>query len=134
MGYAGIYPVPVHPAEYHQVLQIKGFPENDTLINVNVCWPILLDQPRHRHNDTLECDDTEQTDVSLSHPNSTWSYGFSQSQPHLGTSSESFGRHNSSIPRFFLSFFEVSMTSSLAFFGCLLRGITFRQPCRCKTK
>ena len=26
------------------------------------------------------------------------------------------------------NFFEVSMTSSLAFFGCLLRGITFLQP------
>ena len=31
---------------------------------------------------------------------------------------------------FGVNFFEVSMTSSLAFFGCLLRGITFRHPCR----
>lgn len=34
---------------------------------------------------------------------------------------------------FYVNFFEVSMTSSLAFWGCLLRGITFRHPCRCKT-
>ena len=27
-----------------------------------------------------------------------------------------------------VNFFEVSMTSSLAFFGCLLRGITFLHP------
>ena len=27
------------------------------------------------------------------------------------------------------NFFEVSMTSSVAFFGCRLLGITFRQPC-----
>jgi hypothetical protein len=27
-----------------------------------------------------------------------------------------------------VNFFEASITSSLAFFGCLLRGITFRQP------
>ena len=35
---------------------------------------------------------------------------------------------------FFFNFFEVSMTSSLAFFGCLLRGITFRHPCRFSTQ
>ena len=35
---------------------------------------------------------------------------------------------------FFFNFFEVTMTSSLAFFGCLLRGITFRQPCRSSTR
>lgn len=35
---------------------------------------------------------------------------------------------------FFFNFFEVAMTSSLAFFGCLLRGITFRQPCRHSTR
>lgn len=35
---------------------------------------------------------------------------------------------------FFLNFFEAAMTSSLAFFGCLLRGITFRQPCRHSTR
>lgn len=35
---------------------------------------------------------------------------------------------------FFFNFFEVAMTSSLAFFGCLLRGITFRQPCRSSTR
>ena len=31
------------------------------------------------------------------------------------------------------NFFEVSMTSLLAFLGCLLRGMTFLQPCRCRT-
>ena len=35
---------------------------------------------------------------------------------------------------FFFNFFEVAMTSSLAFFGCLLRGITFRHPCRHNTR
>ena len=35
---------------------------------------------------------------------------------------------------FFFNFFEAAMTSSLAFFGCLLRGITFRQPCRSSTR
>lgn len=35
---------------------------------------------------------------------------------------------------FFFNFFEAAMTSSLAFFGCLLRGITFRQPCRHSTR
>ena len=35
---------------------------------------------------------------------------------------------------FFFNFFEATMTSSLAFFGCLLRGITFRQPCRHSTR
>lgn len=35
---------------------------------------------------------------------------------------------------FFFNFFEVKMTSSLAFFGCLLRGITFRQLCRSSTR
>ena len=34
---------------------------------------------------------------------------------------------------FFFNFFEDSMSSSLAFFGCLLRGITFRHPCRANT-
>ena len=34
---------------------------------------------------------------------------------------------------FFLNFFEAVMTSSLAFFGCLLRGITFRHPFRSNT-
>ena len=33
----------------------------------------------------------------------------------------------------FFNFFEVSMTSSLAFFGCRLRGITFRHPFRFST-
>lgn len=32
------------------------------------------------------------------------------------------------------NFFEVSMTSSLALFGCLLLGMTFRQLCRCNTR
>ncbi len=35
---------------------------------------------------------------------------------------------------FFFNFFEAAMTSSLAFFGCLLRGITFRHPCRHNTR
>ena len=34
---------------------------------------------------------------------------------------------------FFFNFFEVAMTSSLAFFGCLLRGITLRHPFRFST-
>ena len=34
---------------------------------------------------------------------------------------------------FLLNFFEASMTSSLAFFGCRLRGITFRHPLRLST-
>jgi hypothetical protein len=33
-----------------------------------------------------------------------------------------------------VNFFEVAMTSSLAFFGCLLLGITFRQSWRCNTR
>ena len=33
-----------------------------------------------------------------------------------------------------VNFFEAAMTSSPAFFGCLLRGITFLQPCRCNTR
>lgn len=32
-----------------------------------------------------------------------------------------------------LNFFEASIASSLALFGCWLRGITFRHPCRFKT-
>ncbi len=32
-----------------------------------------------------------------------------------------------------VNFFEVSMTSSLAFLGCRLLGITFRQPCLLNT-
>ena len=34
---------------------------------------------------------------------------------------------------FFVEFFEAAMTSSLAFFGCLLRGITLRHPFRSST-
>ena len=33
-----------------------------------------------------------------------------------------------------VNFFEVSMTSSLAFLGCWLRGMTFRHPCRSSTR
>lgn len=33
-----------------------------------------------------------------------------------------------------VNFFEAAISSSLAFLGCLLRGITFRHPCRCRTK
>ena len=33
-----------------------------------------------------------------------------------------------------VNFFETSMISSAAFFGCLLRGITFLHPCRCNTR
>ena len=33
-----------------------------------------------------------------------------------------------------VNFFEASMTSLSAFFGCLLRGITFLHPCRCNTR
>lgn len=35
---------------------------------------------------------------------------------------------------FFFNFFEAAMSSSLAFPGCLLRGMTLRHPCRCKTQ
>lgn len=34
----------------------------------------------------------------------------------------------------FFNFFEAAMTSSPAFFGCRLRGITFRHPCRHNTR
>ena len=34
---------------------------------------------------------------------------------------------------FCVNFFEASMSSSLAFLGCLLRGMTFLHPCRCRT-
>ena len=40
-------------------------------------------------------------------------------------------------PQFYdscVNFFEPSMTSSVDFFGCLLRGITFLHPCRCNTR
>ena len=33
-----------------------------------------------------------------------------------------------------INFFEAAISSSLAFWGCLLRGITFRHPWRCRTK
>lgn len=33
-----------------------------------------------------------------------------------------------------VNFFEDSMSSSLAFLGCLLRGMTLRHPCRCSTE
>lgn len=35
---------------------------------------------------------------------------------------------------FFFNFFEAAMSSSVAFLGCLLRGMTLRHPCRCKTQ
>ena len=33
-----------------------------------------------------------------------------------------------------VNFFENSMSSLLAFLGCLLRGMTLRHPCRCSTQ
>lgn len=33
-----------------------------------------------------------------------------------------------------VNFFEAAISSSLAFLGCLLRGMTFRHPWRCSTK
>lgn len=33
-----------------------------------------------------------------------------------------------------INFFEDAISSSLAFLGCLLRGITLRHPCRCSTR
>ena len=33
-----------------------------------------------------------------------------------------------------VNFFEAAISSSLALFGCLLRGMTFRHPCRFRTK
>lgn len=34
---------------------------------------------------------------------------------------------------FSLNFFEASIASGVAFFGCLLLGLIFRHPCRCRT-
>lgn len=54
-------------------------------------------------------------------------------QTHFSTSSSVIVDFCLQFLHFFFNFFEVSMTSSLAFFGCLLRGITFLQPCRRST-
>lgn len=55
-------------------------------------------------------------------------------QAHFSTLSTAIVDFFLQFPDFFLNFFEASMTSSLAFFGCLLRGITFRQPCLHSTR
>jgi len=47
-----------------------------------------------------------------------------QAHPAGGKFVENFGQFSDSI----VNFFEASITSSLALFGCLLRGMTFRQP------
>ena len=55
-------------------------------------------------------------------------------QAHFSTGSTAIVDFFFQFTYFFFNFFEVAMTSSLAFFGCLLRGITFRQPCRHSTR
>ena len=55
-------------------------------------------------------------------------------QPHFSTVSTAIVDFFVQFMNFCFNFFEVSMTSSLAFFGCLLRGITFRHPCRSNTQ
>ena len=54
-------------------------------------------------------------------------------QAHFSTSSSVIVDFCLQFLHFFFNFFEVTITSSLAFFGCLLRGITFLQPCRRST-
>ena len=55
-------------------------------------------------------------------------------QPYLSTISTAIVDFFVQFLDFCFNFFEVSMTSSLAFFGCRLRGITFRHPCRFNTR
>ena len=55
-------------------------------------------------------------------------------QAHFSTISTAIVDFRLQFLHFFFNFFEAAMTSSLAFFGCLLRGITFRQPCRHSTR
>ena len=54
-------------------------------------------------------------------------------QAHFSTVSTSSVEFFPQFLHFFFNFFEVAMTSSLAFFGCLLRGITLRHPFRSST-
>ena len=54
-------------------------------------------------------------------------------QTHFSTISSAIVDFRLQFLHFFFDFFEVSMTSSPAFFGCLLRGIAFLQPCRRST-
>ena len=55
-------------------------------------------------------------------------------QTHISTISTAFVDFFFQFSYFFFNFFEAAMTSPLAFFGCLLRGITFRHPCRLNTR
>ena len=55
-------------------------------------------------------------------------------QAHFSTVSTATGDFFFQFAYYFFNFFEVAMTSSLAVFGCLLRGITFLQPCRRSTR
>ena len=54
-------------------------------------------------------------------------------QAHFSTISTAIVDFRLQFLHFFFNFFEVTITSSLAFFGCLRRGITFLQPCRRST-
>ena len=49
-------------------------------------------------------------------------------QTHFSTISSGIVDFSLQFSHFFFHFFEAAMTSSLAFFGCLLRSITFLQP------
>ena len=49
-------------------------------------------------------------------------------QARLSTVSTAIVDFHLQFPHFFFHFVEAAMTSSLVFFGCLLRSITFLQP------
>ena len=55
-------------------------------------------------------------------------------QAHFSTVSTSIVDFLVQLLNFCVNFFEDSMSSSLAFCGCLLRGITFRHPFRSSTQ
>lgn len=55
-------------------------------------------------------------------------------QPHFSTGSNLIVDFFLQFLPVFVNFFEDAMSSSLAFFGCWLRGITLRHPCRSKTR
>ncbi len=54
-------------------------------------------------------------------------------QAHFSTVSTTIVEFFLQFLHFFFNFIEVAMTSPLAFFGCLLRGITLRHPFRSST-
>ncbi len=55
-------------------------------------------------------------------------------QPHFSTFPIPVEENFSQFIQASFNFFEDSMSSSLAFLGCLLRGITLRHPCRFSTR